>query len=369
MKILHTADWHIGKKLNGRDLIEDQKFILEQLMHHIEKLKPDIIVVAGDLYDRSNPSKEALNLVNHYLYKMNKEMALPVLMISGNHDSKALLDYGSEWFKDSDLHIHTSLEDILEPVNIRNHNFYLIPHIDVLEARHYFDNKALRTHHDVYEHIVEQLKLDESTTNILIGHLFIQDGKESESERALSIGLSEEVNSEIFQAFDYVMLGHLHHPFAINHDKIFYSGSPLKYSFNEVKQPKGFRWIDTDENSVKFIPLKPVHDIVEYEGSYDDIINEKIDFEDKEAYFKFVLSDLRHVKEPMSKIKMIYPNTLELKVTSENNDFNMTTIDMKETSDYDIYSSFIEEIGQRPPTAIETELFEQHFGGSNNETS
>lgn len=369
MKILHTADWHIGKKLNGRDLIDDQRFVLEQLMNQIEELKPDIIVVAGDLYDRSNPSKEALKMVNHYLYKMNKEMDLPVLMISGNHDSKALLDYGSEWFKASDLYIHTSLDDILEPVVIGGHNFYMVPHIDVLEARHHFDNKELRTHHDVYKHIAEQIELDEDVKNILIGHLFIQDGRQSESERALSIGLSEEVSSEIFDSFDYVLLGHLHHPFAINHDKIFYSGSPLKYSFNEVKQPKGFRWIDTDDNAVKFIPLTPLHDIVEYEGSYDDIINERIDFEDKEAYFKFILSDLRHIKEPMSKIKMIYPNTLELKVTTENHDFNMTTIDMKETGDFEIYASFIEEIGQRPPTAIETELFEQHFGGSNHETN
>lgn len=369
MKILHTADWHIGKKLNGRDLIEDQKFVLEQLMEQIEELKPDIIVVAGDLYDRSNPSKEALNLVNHYLYKMNMALGLPVLMISGNHDSKALLDYGSEWFKASRLYIHTSLEEIFKPVVINGYNFYLVPHIDVLEARHHFNNKELRTHHDVYKYIVDQIELDTDEKNILVGHLFIQDGKQSESERALSIGLSEEVSSDIFNDFDLVLLGHLHHPFAVNHDKIFYSGSPLKYSFNEVKQPKGFRWIDTDENSVKFIPLKPVHDIVEYEGSFDDIINEKVDFDDKEAYFKFILSDLNHVKEPMSKIKMIYPNTLELKVKTESHDFNMTTIDMKETSDYDIYSSFIEEIGQHPPTDIETELFEKHFGGSNNETN
>lgn len=368
MKILHTADWHIGKKLNGRDLLEDQKFVLEQLIGYIETLKPDIVVIAGDIYDRSNPPREALNLVNHYLHKMNVEMGLPVLINSGNHDSRALLDYGSEWFKATDLHIHTSLEEVFTPVTIGGINFYLVPHIDVLEARHHFEDSGLRTHHDVYEYITERMNPDTGEKNILIGHLFIQNGTQSDSERALSIGMSEEVDSTVFDDFDYVLLGHLHHPFAINHEKIYYSGSLLKYSFNEVHQPKGFRWLDTDAGTVKFIPLSPLHDIVEFEGDYDDLINERIDFEDKEAYFKFTLSNLSHVKEPMSKIKMIYPNTLELKVKTEDHGFNMTTIDMKETSDYDIYASFIEEIAKRPPTETETEIFEEYFGGGHNET-
>ncbi len=369
MKILHTADWHIGKKLNGRDLMEDQEFVLDQLIGHIEEMKPDIIVIAGDIYDRSNPPREALNLVNRHLHKMNVEMGIPVLMNSGNHDSRALLDYGSAWFKATDLHIHTSIDEVFEPVTIGDINFHLVPHIDVLEARQHFEESSLRTHQDVYEYIVERMAIDSAKKNIMVGHLFIQDGAQSDSERALSIGMSEEVSSDVFSDFDHVLLGHLHHPFAINHEKIHYSGSLLKYSFNEVHQPKGFRWIDTDDGSVKFIPLSPMHDIVEYEGDFDDLINERIDFEDKEAYFKFILSNLSHVKEPMSKIKMIYPNTLELKVKSDDHDFNMTTIDMKETSDYDIYASFIEEISKRPPTETETAIFEEHFGGGRDEAN
>lgn len=367
MKILHTADWHIGKKLNGRDLMEDQEFVLEQLIGHIKEMQPDIIVIAGDIYDRSNPPREALNLVNRYLHKMNVEMGIPVLMNSGNHDSRALLDYGSAWFKATDLYIHTAIEEIFDPVTIGGINFYLVPHIDVLEARQHFDESSLRTHQDVYEHIVERIDPDPAHKNILIGHLFIQEGKQSDSERALSIGMSEEVSSDVFTGFDHVLLGHLHHPFAINHEKIHYSGSLLKYSFNEVNQPKGFRWLDTDDGTVKFIPLSPKHDIVEFEGDFDDLINERIDFKDKNAYFKFILSNLSHVKEPMSKIKMIYPNTLELKVKMDDHDFNMTTIDMKETSDYDIYASFIEEVAKRPPTEAETEIFEENFGGGQNE--
>ncbi|CAM4229157.1 metallophosphoesterase family protein [Lacicoccus alkaliphilus] len=367
MKILHTADWHIGKKLNGRDLMEDQEFVLDQLIGHIKEMKPDIIVIAGDIYDRSNPPREALNLVNRYLHKMNVEMGIPVLMNSGNHDSRALLDYGSAWFKATDLYIHTAIEEVFTPVTIGGIDFHLVPHIDVLEARQYFGESSLRTHQDVYEHIVERMGPDPTRKNILIGHLFIQEGKQSDSERALSIGMSEEVSSDVFRDFDHVLLGHLHHPFAINHEKIHYSGSLLKYSFNEVNQPKGFRWLDTDEGTVKFIPLPPKHDIVEYEGDFDDLINERIDFKDKSAYFKFILSNLSHVKEPMSKIRMIYPNTLELKVKTEDHGFNMTTIDMKETSDYDIYASFIEEVAKRPPTEIEMGIFKEHFGGGQNE--
>lgn len=369
MKILHTADWHIGRKLNGLDLIHDQKYVLDQFIDSVIEMSPDVIVIAGDLFDRSNPSKEALQLVNQYLYKLNIELKKPTLVISGNHDSKERLNYGSAWFKESGLHISTSIETALVPVELNGHHFYLLPHVDVLEVRHYFDDYSIKSHQDAYSRIIEEIKprLNKDMKNILVGHLFVSNAIASDSERPLSIGLSEEVNQSTFEPFDYVMLGHLHHPFAITAEHIFYSGSLLKYSYSEINQPKGYRLVDTETHDIIFRRLYPKHDLVYYEGDYNALIEKEVLFEDAEAYFKFELENMSHVKEPMSKIKQLYPNTLELrpKVTADSDEIN--TIDVSATTDFDIYQSFIQEITGEEATEYQQEVFKTVFKGEEDE--
>lgn len=369
MKILHTADWHIGRKLNALDLIPEQRHVLNQLIEAVKEENPDIVVIAGDLFDRSNPSKESLELVNQYLYKLNIELQKPTLVISGNHDSKERLNYGSAWFKESNLYISTTIEAAMEPVIIDNHHFYLLPHVDVLEVRHQFEDDSIKTHQDAYSKIIGEIqsRMDSETTNILVGHLFVTNATASESERPLSIGLSEEVGKYTFDIFDYVMLGHLHHPFAITDEKIFYSGSLLKYSYSEINQPKGYRLIDTDSNKVFFKRLYPMHDLVYYEGDFNQLIEREVLFEDEDAYFKFELENMTHVKEPMSKIKQIYPNTLELRPKISGSDREIKTIDVSATNDFEIYQSFIKEITEDKVTDYQKEVFNNTFKGDYDE--
>lgn len=370
MKILHTADWHIGRKLNGLDLIDDQKYVLNQLIDSVIETSPDAIIIAGDLFDRSNPSKEALELVNQYLYKLNIELKKPTFVISGNHDSKERLNYGSAWFKESNLHISTSIDATLEPVELNGHHFYLIPHVDVLEVRHYFSDVSIKSHQDAYSRIIEEIKsrLNENMINILAGHLFVSNAAASDSERPLSIGLSEEVSKDTFEPFDYVMLGHLHHPFAITDERILYSGSLLKYSYSEINQPKGYRLVDTETGEIKFKRLYPKHDLVYYEGDYHSLIEKEVMFEDESAYFKFELENMMHVKEPMAKIKHLYPNTLELKPKMMTSEREINTIDVSATSDFDIYQAFIKEITGNEATEYQKEIFKKEFKGETDET-
>lgn len=370
MRILHTGDWHIGRKMNGLDLIDDQSYILERLMEKIESEHIDLVVVAGDIFDRANPSQRALKLANDTLYRINITLKKPLLVISGNHDSRERLNYGSEWFKATDFYINTEIDNAHLPVTIGDTDFYLLPHIEVLEARNYCEDDSIESHQDAYDKILEKINsvLDNSKTNILIGHLYLSDSIASDSERPLSMGLSEAVAEDTFNHFDYTLLGHLHHPFAVNSTQSFYSGSLLKYSFSEWKQPKGFRIIDTKEEKVSFIPLEPQHDVVVYTGDYEDVINETVTFKDKDAYFKFELSNMSYVTEPMSKIKMIYPNTLELKPLLEDRASELTTVDMTTTSDEDIYQSFIETTLDRDVTDFDKSMFKSYFLGEPNET-
>ncbi|MFC3419621.1 exonuclease SbcCD subunit D [Salinicoccus hispanicus] len=369
MKILHTGDWHIGKRLNGVDMIEDQRHMLDQLLDHIDESSVDLVVVAGDVFDRSNPSQSALKLVNEYLYRINIEKGIPVLAISGNHDSRSRLDYGSYWFEKSNYHMRTSLEDITTPVVIDDHHFYMVPHMDVLEAKVFFDDDSIRSHHDVYKKVTEEIAtvMDKDAYNVMIGHMFISNGKASDSERPLSIGLSEEVGADLFEAFDLVLLGHLHHPFAITHERIFYSGSLLKYSFSEVKQPKGFRMVETDNTKCRFIPLHQQRDLVHYQGTFEEVINETVMFEDKAAYFKFELSGMSHINDPMAKLKMIYPNVMELRPLVEKREHVRAQIDVHQSSDREIFESFIESVHGEPLTEYQGQIFNTYFKGDADE--
>lgn len=371
LKILHTADWHIGRRLNGADLLGDQMHVLDQLIEYIKEEEIDLCVIAGDVFDRSNPSQSALGLVNEYLYKINIELGVPVLAISGNHDSRSRLDYGSYWFEKSNYHMRTSIEDILKPVIIDDHHFYMVPYMDVLEAKQYFKDDTIVAHHDVYRKITEEIRgvMDREARNILVGHMFMSNAKASESERPLSIGLSEEVGADLFTDFEMVLLGHLHHPFAIEHDTIFYSGSLLKYSFSEVRQPKGFRVIETgDGNKCRFVPTKCKYDLVHYKGSYEEVINEAVRFEDNNAYFKFELTGLETIKDPMAKLKMIYPNTLELRPVVEAHEKYRRTVDINQSDDGEIFDAFIKQVHGAELTEYQSGLFNKLFKGDADET-
>lgn len=364
MKIVHTADWHLGRILNGKSLLEDQSYILEQFIEAMREERPDVIVVAGDLYDTSYPNKNAIKLLEHTIDTLNLEMKIPLILISGNHDSKERLNYGAKWFEKSNMYIRTSLNDMQNPISIGGVDFYTLPYATINEMQYYFDNEGIETPQQALGHALSQMNevINEHRINMFIGHLTVQGGIRSDSERPLTIGTVESVEENMFQQFDRVLLGHLHHPFSIESNFINYSGSILQYSFSEVNQPKGYRVIAINENDIKdkFIPLKPLRQLEVIEGDYEDAIQEKLEVKNKENYMHFKLKHMSHVNDPMMHLKQIYPNTLAL--TNQTFDFNTSmhheNIEIQKLDDGTIIDNFYQSITDEQLTTNQKEKIE-----------
>lgn len=375
MKILHTADWHIGKIINGQSLIEDQKFILNKLFDAIKEHDPDVVVISGDLYDLHYPNKEAMVVLEDALSMINLELKIPIIAISGNHDGKERLNYGERWFEKTGLKIITGYDDLMTPISMEGINIYVMPYFTPADVRHVFDVKNIHTHQEATEYIMNEMEqvMNKDETNILVGHLFVSGGESSDSERPLSIGTIETVTANTFNAFDAVLLGHLHHPFAIKSDFIFYSGTPMQYSFSEANQAKGYRLFEIDNKAFKqkFIPIEPRRSFHVIKARYEDVIHEKIEVKNNEDYFHFKLTDMDHVTDPLMKIRNIYPNTLQISRIDYEVAQDEIDVDVHTLSDIEIIESFYKHVTEETLEGIKKnkviQLLESHLNKGANE--
>ena len=319
VKFIHTADWHIGRKLQGIDLLENQQFVLENLITEMKKIDPDFLIIAGDLYDRSVPSKEATTLLQEFLVKINIEYNIPIFAISGNHDSRERLAIGEAWFSKHKFYLHTRLEQAFDKISYENADIYLLPYFEPFEAREYFEDPTLTTHNAATKRVIDEIckNLDMNKTNILVAHTFVSGGLETDSEREISVGTVENVAVEVFDKFDYVALGHLHNPNAIKETRLKYSGSPMAYSFSEASQTKGMRLIEVTKEcySEEFIPLKQKRKLHNISASYEEVLTKEFqqNYDCKNNYFSMELSGLEGITDPLPRIKEYYPNVLILK--------------------------------------------------------
>lgn len=327
MKIIHTGDWHIGKIVNEFSMLEEQKYILEQLVSVVEREKPDALILAGDIFDRSIPPVEAVELVDEVFNMLLLEMQVPVLAIAGNHDSAERLSFASRILTNNGLHIagifdgnvpRISLEDKSGPVN-----FYLLPYTDPRNIRHIYDDNQISTHDDAMKKVMDKIgqAFNSSQRNIMVTHGYItQMGRPaeytSESERPLSIGGTEFVNSDYFGMFDYTALGHLHAPQKAGYDNVRYSGSLLKYSFSEVRQKKGVTVVELGEKGSairRHIDLIPRRDMRIIKGPVNELISPEVyKSANAEDYIYAVLTDRGELIDPISKLRAVYPNIMGL---------------------------------------------------------
>ena len=325
VKFLHTADWHIGRKLQGKDLLEDQQYVMNNLISKIDETKPDFLIIAGDLYDRSVPSKEATTLLQELLVKINIECNIPIFAISGNHDSRERLAIGEAWFSKHKFYLHTRLNQAFDKITIEDTDIYLLPYFEPFEAREYFEDATLTTHNSATKRVIDEIykNIDMSKTNILIAHTFVSGGLETDSEREISVGTVENVAVEIFEKFDYVALGHLHNPNAIKEERIKYSGSPMAYSFSEATQTKGMRLVELTKEifTEEFISLEQKRKLHNISTTYEEVFTKVFqqNFDCKNDYFSMELSGMEGVTDPLPRIKEYYPNTLILKQKRNNN--------------------------------------------------
>lgn len=354
MKFIHTADWHLGKLVHGIYMTDDQRFVLNQFIELVEKEKPDAVVIAGDLYDRSVPPIDAVNLLDEILFKINVELKTPIVAIAGNHDSAERLSFGSSWYKNSHFYLTGKPQNQFEPVHINGVNFYLVPYAEPGIVRALLDDDTVHSHQDAMKAVVGKIEenLNPNEANVFVGHAFVLGGSTSESERTLSVGGSGCVSNDLFAPFSYTALGHLHSPDAIKHDKIFYSGSLLKYSFSEAKQRKSVSIVEMEDNgafSVRYVSLKPKQDMRELEGHLEELLDPSFYEKEKlDDYLKITLHDEGALIDPINKLRQVYPNVLHLdrkvKLTDMKKIQGFTSIREEKKSEIDLFAQFYQEM-------------------------
>lgn len=373
MKFIHTSDWHLGKLVHGIHMTDDQKHMLQQFVKLVEAEKPDAVIIAGDLYDRSVPPTAAVELLHDVFYKITTELDIPVLAIAGNHDSAERIHFGNQLFRRSNLFLEGKLTKNPASVQINGVNFYLLPYAEPATIRYLFDDQTINNHEEAMKRMVNLIEpsLSSAKANVLIGHAFVLGGLQSESERYLSVGGSEVVNGNVFAPFTYTALGHLHSPNAITHPTVKYSGSLMKYSFSEAKQNKSVSIVTIDENGgieVAYKSLTPKFDMRILEGHLDELLD--ISFyqtQQVEDYLKISLLDEGALIDPIGKLRAVYPNVLHLERKIEERDakknktFQINTKNQKGILDLfeDFYqemttSTFSEEKQAILTTVIET---------------
>lgn len=319
MKLFHLSDLHIGKRVCERSLIEDQKYIIDRIIGHIEAQKPDAVMIAGDVYDRSLPSEEAVALFDDFLYRLS-ETGTAALIVSGNHDSQERVAYGGRIMNKNGIYIapefnRYNYEKIIEPVVLEDGsgkiNFYLLPFVTPAAVRAAKENSQAGSYTEAVKTVIDDMDVNRSQRNILIAHQFVTGAETCESE-TFSVGGSDNIDAAVFEDFDYVALGHLHGPQSVGRDTIRYSGTPLKYSFSEANHKKSITVIDIESKgqlSISEIPLDaPLHDWKIYKGDFDEVIlNEKTN-----DYVKVILTDDENISDAVNKLREYFPNMLQL---------------------------------------------------------
>jgi len=331
MKIMHTADWHIGKIVNQRHMTVDQEYILEALVKLMEVEKPDVLVVAGDIYDRAVPPVEAVELLDKVLGKILLDLKIPILMIAGNHDSPDRLGFGSELFRNKGLYIAGRFTKDIRTVILMDEygpvNFYLIPYAPPGVVRDVLSCSEVCDHDTAMQAIIANIRQhwNPQERNIVVTHGFVRGTEElemSESEKPLSVTLAvggtDYVDIKHYKGFTYTALGHLHGPQQAGSPRVRYAGSPLKYSFSEAKQQKSATMVQIGEDGELIIeckPLLPLRNMRRIKGTLKALLDPSVYIDTNvEDYLHVTLTDEGELIEPMSRLRAVYPNVLSLDI-------------------------------------------------------
>lgn len=318
MKFLHLADLHIGKRVNGFSMIDDQRFILNQIVEIAVNKKVDCVIMAGDIYDKPIPPAEAVTLLNEFLEMLAKK-EIKVFAISGNHDSAERIGFGAGLMSIGGVYISKPFECVPEKIQIEDEwgkvNVYMLPFIKPALVRHSYPEAEVADYNQAMSVVMENTEVDENERNILVAHQFVRGGSICDSEE-FNVGGVDEVAAEHFDKFDYVALGHLHGPQHIDRDTVRYAGSPLKYSFSEEQQDKSVTIIELKEKGEIQIDketLKPLKDMRTIEGTYLEVTAKSFyEGTNVEDYIHVILKDEEDVPEALGKLRTIYPNIMSL---------------------------------------------------------
>ncbi|MGN1433233.1 MAG: exonuclease SbcCD subunit D [Ruminococcus sp.] len=358
MKFIHLSDLHIGKRVNEFSMYEDQEYILAEIIRIIDSEKPDAVLIAGDVYDKSIPPSEAVTLFDRFLCLLS-ERNLHVFVISGNHDSPERLSFGSRLIDKSGVHISPVYNGHIEPFKMDDEygevNIYMLPFIKPATVRRFFDDREIASYTDAINAAISEMNVNSESRNVLITHQFVTGANRTESEE-ISVGGTDNVDVSVFDDFDYVALGHLHRPQNCLSDRVRYCGTPLKYSFSEANDKKSVTIVELKEKGsleVRTADLVPKHEMREIKGKYEELTAKSF-YENttyQTDYMHITLTDEEDIPDGVGKLRTIYHNLMKLDYDNKRTRSNSQITGAKnveEKSPLELFEDFYELRNNQP---------------------
>ena len=374
MKLLHLSALHIGKRVNEFSMIEDQKYILTQILYAADQEKPDGILISGDVYDRTIPTAEAVQVFDAFLTRLS-EQKIPAFIISGNHDSAERLAFGSSLMGKSGIYFSKVYDGTVEKIPMQDAYgtvwIYLLPFLRPSTIRHALPERAeeVQSAADAVRIALEQTKIDEKERNVLLAHQFVTGAKRCDAEE-LQVGDVDQIPAELFTSFEYVALGHIHSPQKVGRETVRYCGAPLKYSFSEAGQEKSITVVELKEKGsvdLRTIPLKPLHDLRKIRGTYLEVTAKSFyENRDCEDYLQVTLTDEEDVPDGMAKLRTIYPNLMRLEYDNKRTRSNAevrAAERVEEKSELELFQEFYELQNNQSMTEVQEQFVEELLRG------
>ncbi|MBE6880532.1 MAG: exonuclease SbcCD subunit D [Ruminococcaceae bacterium] len=366
MKFIHLSDLHIGKRVNEFSMLLDQEYILKQILDIIDDRKPDGVIIAGDIYDKSVPSAEAVILFDEFLVKLS-ERELYVFVISGNHDSPERIAFGGRLMQASRIYMSPVYDGGLKPVTLEDEygkiNIWMLPFVKPAHVRRFNEDKEIASYTDAMKVVIDSLDINAEERNIMITHQFVTGAERSESEE-ISVGGTDNVDVSVFDAFDYTALGHIHRPQNCKSERVRYSGTPLKYSFSEAKDKKSVTVVELKDKgtlNVTTVPLKPLRNMVELKGKYEELIARDYykGTSYQEDYVRITLTDEEDIPDAIGKLRIVYRNLMKLdydNLRTRNTNIIDKAEDVQKKSPYEHFSEFYEKQNDQPMSDSQKEI-------------
>ena len=362
MKFIHLSDLHLGKRVNEVSMIEQQEYILSQILQIIDAEQSDAVLISGDVYDKSVPSAEAVTLFDDFLFRLaeNKQQ---VFIISGNHDSAERLSFGSRLMEQTGIHLAPVYSGSVVPITLQDSygdiHFWLLPFIKPIHVRRFYPEAGIESYTDACRVAVEQMQIDPSGRNVLLTHQFVTGSSTCDSEE-ISVGGSDNVDAEVFADFDYVALGHIHGPQNIGSERIRYCGTPLKYSISEAGHTKSVTVVELKEKGsflLHTVPLTPMQDLREIRGTYEEVTAKSF-YENTtvEDYLHITLTDEEDVPEAVARHRVIYTNLMKLSYDNKRTRSNSIidgALDVQKESPLQLFGELYEQQNNQPMSDIQ----------------
>ena len=357
MKLMHLSDLHIGKRVNEFSMIEDQKYILAQILTILEQEQADGVILAGDIYDKPVPPVEAVQVFDGFLTRL-ADRKIPVFAISGNHDSAERISFGAPLMSSRGVYLSRVYDGTVEKISLTDSYgevcIYLLPFLKPAAVRHVFEEAEISSYQDAVRLAVRKLEVDPEKRNLLVAHQFVTGASRCESEETIVGGL-DQVDASVFEDFDYVALGHLHSPQHVGRETIRYCGTPLKYSFSESEQEKSVTIVELKEKgqiAIRKVPLVPLRDMRKIRGTYLEVTARSFyEGTNLEDYLQITLTDEQDIPDGMQKLRVIYPNLMRLEYDNQRTRENKTVKSAKSVekkSELELFEEFFEIQNNQP---------------------